>query len=58
MDLLDRPAVALDDFGGDYPRKRKDELLSTLDGKYAAGDVVQVQFCTGFNCWETDGQYC
>src|SRR4029078_26688 len=39
VDLLDRPAVTLDDFGGDYPRKRKDELLSTLNREYAAGDV-------------------
>src|SRR4051812_8942153 len=32
MDLLHRPAVALHDLGGHHSRKRKDELLSTLDG--------------------------
>src|SRR4051812_41455146 len=32
VDLLHRPTVALDDLGGYHSRKRKDELLSTLDG--------------------------
>src|SRR6185312_7771661 len=51
--LLDRATLALDDLCGDNPRKRKDELLSTLNGEYAAGDVVQIQsFMRGFDAAE------
>ena len=56
MYLLHRAALALYDLCGDYPRKREDQLLSTLDRKYAAGDVVQdsvVRDCTV----KTGGQY-
>ena len=48
MNLLHRPTVALDDLGGDDSRQRKDQLLSTLNRKDAAGDVVQIQFFAGF----------
>ena len=61
MDLLDRAALALDDLCGDNSRKREDQLLSTLDREYAAGDVVQIQsfFCGDLMLWlETGGQYC
>ena len=44
MDLLDRATLAFYDLRGDYSRKRKDQLLGSLDRKYAAGDVVQIQF--------------
>ena len=44
MDLLDRATLALNDLRGDYSRERKDQLLGSLDRKYAAGDVVQIQF--------------
>ena len=47
MYLLYRSAVALYDFRGDHSRKRKDELLGTLNWEYAAGDVVQIQFSCG-----------
>jgi hypothetical protein len=47
MYLLYRAAIALYDLGGDYPRKREDKLLSTLDRKYAAGDVVQNSVVAG-----------
>jgi hypothetical protein len=45
MDLFHRAALALYDLRGDNSRKRKDELLSTFYRKYAASDVVQIQFC-------------
>jgi len=44
MYLLYRAAFTLYDFRGDNPRKRKDELLCTLNREYAAGDIVQIQF--------------
>ena len=44
MYLLDRATLAFYDFRGDYSRERKDQLLGSLDRKYAAGDVVQIQF--------------
>ena len=44
MYLLYRATFALYDFRGDDPRKRKDELLSSLNREYAAGDIVQIQF--------------
>jgi hypothetical protein len=47
MDLVDRAALAFHDFGGHDSRQRKDQLFSTLDRKYAAGDVVQIQFVSG-----------
>ena len=43
MNLLDRAALALYDLCGDNPRKRENQLLSTLNRKDAAGDVVQIQ---------------
>jgi hypothetical protein len=42
MDLLDRATLALDDLCGHNSRKREDKLLGSLDGKYAAGNVVQL----------------
>ena len=48
VDLLDGAAVALDDLCGDDSRQREDQLLSTLNRKYAAGDVVQLQLYAGF----------
>src|SRR5688500_12365555 len=44
MYLLYRAAFTLYDFRGDNPRKRKDELLCTLNREYAAGDIVQIQY--------------
>src|SRR6266478_2124960 len=44
MDLLDRATLTFYDLRGDYSRKRKDQLLGSLDRKYATGDVVQIQF--------------
>ena len=61
MNLLDRATLALYDLCGDNSRKREDQLLSTLDREYAAGDVVQIQsfFCGDLMLWlETGGQYC
>src|SRR6266852_1174871 len=43
MYLLDRATLALYNLRGDYSRERKDQLLGSLDRKYAAGDVVQIQ---------------
>ena len=44
MNLLDRATLTLYDLRGDYSRERKDQLLGSLDRKYATGDVVQIQF--------------
>ena len=44
MDLLDRATLTFYDLRGDYSRERKDQLLGSLDRKYATGDVVQIQF--------------
>jgi hypothetical protein len=59
MYLLYRAAFTLYDFRGDDPRKCKDELLSTLNREYAAGDIVQIQFFRGdLVRFQTGGQYC
>ena len=47
MDLLDGPTLTLDDLCRNDSRKREDKLLGSLNRKYAAGDVVQVQRCAG-----------
>ena len=41
MYLFYRSAVALYDFRGDNTREREDQLLGTLNRKYAAGDVIK-----------------
>jgi hypothetical protein len=45
MYLLHRATLTLDDFCGDNSRKREDQLLSTLNGEDASGNVVQIQLC-------------
>ena len=65
MYLLYRAALTLYDFRGDDSRKRKDELLSSLNREYASGDIVQIQFYplgfgTVLNRWpilQTTGVY-